>query len=130
MRCVRVDRGTDGMSQAGHTRGTLIFDRVGSLVRCSLASRGQSNQSGGEGNASMAVQDELLEQRSARHNSADVQERPDQTGERSAQAHDRSADHFDQHAALLDRFGAHRCAGTERRHAEEEREAAEAARRN
>jgi hypothetical protein len=63
---------------------------------------------------------------------ADARERLEQTGERSAhaQAHDRSADHFDQHAALLDRFGAHRCAGTERRHAEEEREAAEAARRN
>jgi hypothetical protein len=78
----------------------------------------------------MAVQDELLEQRYARHKTADGREGPDQTGERLAQAHDRSADHFDQHAALLDRFGAHRCAGTERRHAEEEREAAEAARRN
>ena len=61
--------------------------------------------------ASMAVQDELLEQRCARHNTADARERLEQTGERSAQAHDRSADHFDQHAALLDRFGAHRCAG-------------------
>jgi len=43
----------------------------------------------------MAVRDESLEQRCARHNTADARERPDQTGERSAQAHDRSADHFD-----------------------------------
>src|SRR5439155_9676018 len=35
---------------------------------------------------SMAVQDELLEQRCARHNTADARERFEQTGERSAQA--------------------------------------------
>jgi hypothetical protein len=46
MRCVSVDRGADGMSQAGRTRRTLSFDRVGSLVRRSLASRGPFNQSG------------------------------------------------------------------------------------
>jgi len=48
--------------------------------------------------------------------------------ERAAQEHDRSADVYEEHAALLDRFGAHRSARTERRHAEEERDAAEAAR--
>jgi hypothetical protein len=78
----------------------------------------------------MTVRDDVLEQRFARDNRADAPQPPEQTGERSAHAHERSADHFDQHAALLDRFGAHRCAGTERRHADEEREAAEAARRN
>jgi hypothetical protein len=49
--------------------------------------------------------------------------------EREAQAHDRSADRYEQHARLLDRYGAHRSAGTERRHGEDERELAEAARR-
>jgi hypothetical protein len=77
----------------------------------------------------MAVQDDILEDRFARDNRADAQQPPDQTSERLAEAHERSADRFDQNAALLDRYGAHRCAGTERRHAEEEREAAEAARR-
>ena len=48
--------------------------------------------------------------------------------ERAAREHDRSADVYEEHAALLDRFGAHRSARTERRHAEEERDAAEAAR--
>jgi hypothetical protein len=45
-----------------------------------------------------------------------------------AHEHDRSAEVYEQHAALLDRFGAHRSAKTERRHAEEERDAAQAAR--
>jgi hypothetical protein len=57
--------------------------------------------------------------------SQDTQPRP---YERAAQEHDRSADVYEEHAVLLDRFGAHRSARTERRHAEEEREAAEAAR--
>jgi hypothetical protein len=48
--------------------------------------------------------------------------------ENVAQEHDRSADVYEEHAVLLDRFGAHRSARTERRHAEEERDAAEAAR--
>jgi hypothetical protein len=46
----------------------------------------------------------------------------------AAQEHDRSADVYEEHAALLDRFGAHRSARTERHHAEEERDAAKAAR--
>jgi hypothetical protein len=48
--------------------------------------------------------------------------------ENVAQEHDRSADVYEEHAELLDRFGAHRSARTERLHAEEERDAAEAAR--
>ena len=47
-----------------------------------------------------------------------------------AEAHDRSADIFERHAVLLDRFGAHRSAKTERRHAEDERDAAETARQS
>jgi hypothetical protein len=77
----------------------------------------------------MVVQDDLLEQHGGTNERIDARHRPDQ-GERSAQAHDRSADRFEQHAALLHRFGAHRCARLERCHAEEERAAAEAARRN
>ena len=50
--------------------------------------------------------------------------------ERDAQAHDRSADRYEQHARLLDRYGAHRSAKTERRHAENERELAKATRRS
>jgi hypothetical protein len=50
--------------------------------------------------------------------------------ERVAREHDRSADVYEEHAVLLDRFGAHRSARTERRHAEDERDAAQAARRN
>ena len=38
--------------------------------------------------------------------------------ERDAQVHDRSADRYEQHARLLDRYGAHRSAKTERRHAD------------
>jgi hypothetical protein len=49
--------------------------------------------------------------------------------EREAKAHDRSADRYEQHARLLDRYGAHGSAGTERRHAEDERALAEATRR-
>lgn len=49
--------------------------------------------------------------------------------ERAAEAHDRSAEIFERHAVLLDRFGAHRAARTERRHADDERDAAETARR-
>lgn len=48
--------------------------------------------------------------------------------ERAAQEHDRSAVVYEEHATLLDRFGAHRSARTERRHAETERDAAKAAR--
>jgi hypothetical protein len=44
--------------------------------------------------------------------------------------HERSAVIFERHAMLLDRFGAHRSAKTERRHAEDERDAAVAARRS
>jgi hypothetical protein len=76
----------------------------------------------------MVVLDDLLEQHGGTNERIDAR-RPDQ-GERSAQAHDRSADRFEQHAALLHRFGADRCARLERCHAEEERAAAEAARRN
>jgi len=50
--------------------------------------------------------------------------------ERDAQAHDRSADRYEQHARLLDRYGAHRSAKTERRHAENERELAKTTRRS
>ena len=50
--------------------------------------------------------------------------------QREAQAHDRSADRYEQRARLLDRYGAHRSARTERRHAEDQRELAEATRRN
>jgi len=53
----------------------------------------------------------------------------DPAREREAKAHDRSADRYEQHARLLDRYGAHGSAGTERRHAEDERELAEATRR-
>ena len=49
--------------------------------------------------------------------------------ERQAWAHDRSADRYERHARVLDRYGAHRSAGTERRHAEHQRELAEATRR-
>jgi hypothetical protein len=48
--------------------------------------------------------------------------------EHAAREHDRSADVYEEHAMLLDRFGAHRSARTERRHAEDERDAARAAR--
>jgi hypothetical protein len=48
--------------------------------------------------------------------------------EHAAMEHDRSADVYEEHAVLLDRFGAHRSARTERRHAEDERDAARAAR--
>ena len=51
-----------------------------------------------------------------------------QPRENAAQEHDRSADVYEEHAALLDRFGAHRSARTVRRHAEDERDAAKAAR--
>jgi hypothetical protein len=50
--------------------------------------------------------------------------------EREALAHDRSADRYEQHARLLDRYGAHRSARTERRHAEHQRELAKPTRRN
>ena len=50
--------------------------------------------------------------------------------EREARGHDRSTDRYQQHARLLDRYGAHRSARTERRHAQGERELAEATRRN
>jgi hypothetical protein len=50
------------------------------------------------------------------------------SAERAAQEHDRSADVYEEHAVLMDRFGAHRSARTERSHAEDERDAARAAR--
>jgi hypothetical protein len=53
----------------------------------------------------------------------------DLAAERAARAHERSAARFEAHAALLDRYGAHRFANTERRHAQDERDAAEAFRR-
>ena len=56
--------------------------------------------------------------------------RNDRAREREARAHDRSADRYEQHARLLDRYGAHRCARTERHHAQDERELARATRRN
>jgi hypothetical protein len=80
-----------------------------------LASRGPLTQSGGNtrSHTSMASQDTQPRQRSA---------------ERAAQEHDRSADVYEEHAVLMDRFGAHRSARTERSHAEDERDAARAAR--
>jgi hypothetical protein len=53
---------------------------------------------------------------------------PESDREGVARGHERSADIYERHAALLDRFGAHRSARTERRHAHDEREAAETAR--
>jgi hypothetical protein len=50
--------------------------------------------------------------------------------ERGTHAHERSADRYEQHARLLDCYGAHRSAATERSHAEDERELAEATRRS
>ena len=50
------------------------------------------------------------------------------SAEHAAQEHDRSAAVYEEHAELLDRFGAHRSARTERSHAEDERDAAKAAR--
>lgn len=80
-----------------------------------LASRGPLTQSGGNARYrdSMASQDTQPRQGSA---------------ERAAQEHDRSADVYEEHAVLMDRFGAHRSARTERSHAEDERDAARAAR--
>ena len=80
-----------------------------------LASRGPLTQSGGNARYrdSMASQDTQPRQGSA---------------ERTAQEHDRSADVYEEHAVLMDRFGAHRSARTERSHAEDERDAARAAR--
>ena len=95
---------------AGPT-GVHSIDRVGSLVRRSLALRGPFTKSGGDVRPRMAVQN-------------------NRAHERDARAHDRSADRYEQHARLLDRYGAHRSAGTERRHAEDERELAEAIRRS
>jgi hypothetical protein len=92
--------------------GVHSIDRVGSLVRRSLALRGPFTKSGGDVRPRMADQ---------KNNPAH---------EREAQAHDRSADRYEQHARLLDRYGAHRSAGTERRHAEDERGLAEATRRS
>ena len=64
--------------------------------------------------------------------SKDISPRQRSAEDRGAQAlaHDRSAEIFERHAVLLDRFGAHRSARTERRHAEDERDAAETARRD
>ena len=44
------------------------------------------------------------------------------------QPRQRSADVYEEHAVLMDRFGAHRSARTERSHADDERDAARAAR--
>ncbi len=60
----------------------------------------------------------------------DTPPREGSADERAAQEHDRSADVYEEHAVLLDRFGAHRSARTERRHAEEERDAAQTARKS
>jgi hypothetical protein len=57
-------------------------------------------------------------------------QRPDRAHRRAAEAHERSAEIFERHALLLDRYGAHRSAMTERRHADEERDAAKAALQN
>jgi hypothetical protein len=61
-----------------------------------------------------------------------IQHTPPRHGphETAAREHDRSADVYEEHAVLLDRFGAHRSARTERRHADDERAAAETARQS
>ena len=94
-------------------RAYTDLDRVGSLVRCLLASRGSPTESGGNARS---------------HNSMAIQDTEPQEDERAAQEHERSADVYERHAVLMDRFGAHRSARTERRHAEDERDAARAAR--
>jgi hypothetical protein len=63
-------------------------------------------------------------------NRARAEARSHPAQEHAAQEHDRSADTYERHAVLLDRFGAHRSARTERRHAEDERDAAETARQD
>jgi hypothetical protein len=72
----------------------------------------------------MAIKDTALWQ----GDRARVVGRPQPDRERVARGHERSADIYERHAVLLDRFGAHRSARTERRHAHDEREAAENAR--
>jgi hypothetical protein len=78
----------------------------------------------------MAIQDTPPRQGSSEGRRAKAEADPRQTSERAAHEHDRSADIYERHAVLLDRFGAHRSARTERRHAEDERDAAETARQD
>ena len=78
----------------------------------------------------MVTQDYRAPQHGSQDRGALAQQQSDQERERAAKARDLSADRYSQHAALLDRYGAHRSANTERRHAEEERHGAKAARRN
>jgi hypothetical protein len=73
----------------------------------------------------MAIKDTRTRQRGSDDLGAQAEQR---AHERAAQEHYRSADIYERHAALLDRFGAHRSARTERRHAEDERDAAVATR--
>jgi hypothetical protein len=96
---------------AARPRGYTDFDRVGFSSAAPRLARPTSESGGNRGLISMISQDTQL-----------------RGHERAAQEHDRSADVYEEHAVLLDRFGAHRSARTERRHAEEERDAAEAAR--
>jgi hypothetical protein len=77
----------------------------------------------------MTLEDTRPGRRSSEDAGARPQQGADRGRERTAQAHERSADIFERHAVLLDRFGAHRSAKTERRHAEDQRDAAATARR-
>lgn len=94
-------------------RAYTDLDRVGFLVRCLLASRGSLPESGGNARS---------------HNTMASQDTQPREDERAAQEHERSAAVYERHAVLMDRFGAHRSARTERCHAEDERDAARAAR--
>jgi hypothetical protein len=78
----------------------------------------------------MATQDTRPRPASSEGRRANAAADPQQASERAADEHDRSADIYESHAVLLDRFGAHRSARTERRHAEDERDAAETARQD
>ena len=77
-------------------RAYTDLDRVGSLVRCLLASRGSHTESGG--NARF-------------HNAMAIQDTQPREDERAAQEHERSADVYERHAVLMDRFGALRTPG-------------------
>ena len=78
----------------------------------------------------MASRDTRSRQRGSGGHGAQAERGNDGARERVARAHDQSADIFERHAMLLDRFGAHRSANTEHRHAKDERQAAEAARQS
>jgi hypothetical protein len=73
----------------------------------------------------MVIQDTRPRQHGSDDRGAQAQQ---QAHEHAAQEHVHSADIFEAHAVLLDRYGAHRSARTERRLAEDERDAAVAAR--